>query len=144
MFSKIVFFFDENGMKMEEPREIEASQVNSSCFYLGTYPFRMMRLPDTTCLHILRNYKNIEDDPYNENGCPPTLMTVIVMPQMTFVRGGLEIFGFEYPNICHAGLMISPYFECKPPRVEKKLLRDDFERSRELSTIPKQHIVLRI
>ena len=144
MFSKIVFFFDENGMKLEKPRELKASQVNSSCFHLETCSFRMMRSPDTTCLHILRDYKALKDDPYNEDGRPPTLMTMIVMPQMTFMCRTLEVFGFEYPNLCHAGLMRNPYSGCKPPKMEKPLLRDDFERSRELSTIPKQHIILSV
>ncbi len=113
MFTKLRFAYDIDGRKREEPLFLTARDTRSKHYYLESSSYRTAEFYDLPAIHICRESKELRTDPYNEDGRPPSLMTIIVHPRVTFLGGVIEIFGFERPNMCWAGHP-RPAYEWQP------------------------------
>lgn len=99
--------------QVEVPRIIKAEHVNALGFQIMSS--ESARIPCISIRRaISRNEKVLESDPWNEDGRPPTLLTSILYPFVTFQYHCIEIVGFEDPNMVLAGLCRNPYRGRKP------------------------------
>lgn len=159
MFTKLVYHFDCDGKKREEALILSARDVRSESFCLESATYRSQYFRgDLPCLHIVRRWsKQLKTDPYNEDGRPPTLMGIIVLPHVTMLGKAIEIFGFERPNMCWAGHP-RPAYDWQPAlKVAKKRLwplangYKDYtpgryvlrEAPHDVDNLPRQKVVLR-
>lgn len=135
-FKRLEFYFDENSRplgKIESkvrpatrtPRIVTASATRSAYFYLCTT--RGERYGDG--IQICRKAKNVNTDPYNCDGSPPTLWTTLFQYRLDIIDDyWIEISGIERPNLCWAGKYLRGYDSAagpmlKPP--EGQVLGDD-------------------
>lgn len=114
MFKKALFLYDCYGKIRPEPLELSASDVKANCFWVETATFRDRIEGEVPALFVVRDWKNLKTDPYNEDGRPPTLMTIVVLPRVDFDRHRVTIFGFERGNLCWAGQPV-PEYRDRPP-----------------------------
>ena len=105
-FKKLIFRHGTDGRPLAEPRVVTAADVRGSHFYLESSSLRGRTRGDAPCLCICRAYKDLRTDPYNEDGRPPTVWTIIAYPHVTFFDRALEVVGLEMPNMCYAGVPV--------------------------------------
>ena len=106
MFKKLIYQLDRHNVL--STCEIYASALNS-------HGFTLYSQSDNT-IQIVRRYKKPEDDPYNEDGRPPTLISNILMSHINFCGHYVEIIGVENANLIYAGSVLEPYnekYDCK-------------------------------
>lgn len=154
MFKEIHFHYDSKGRFLgninrrgtitSNPRVLEATQVNSVYFYLSDATFRRS-YGESRAIYIHRKIgksKDLKNDPWNEDGRPPTLMSIIVNPVIEYCCGVVEIEGLEAPNLCWAGCPMEPYEGCPRQEGVKYLDRDDIDRFRPYEQLNRQRVML--
>jgi hypothetical protein len=92
----------------EKPFILHAKHCNARHFYLNSAEKRWER-GTVPAVHLCRSLGPLSQDPYNEDGRPPTLLLTIAMPHIQFLSGTIEIMGIEDANLCWGGWMVEPY-----------------------------------
>lgn len=105
MFKKIIVKFDENGKLYEKPIEISLKDMNAKTFTVSSDRSSI----NWDVANIWRSVKNIDKDPYNCDGRPPTLLFKIYNPSIEFCGDWVEITGFEESNLIFSGKILEPY-----------------------------------
>lgn len=146
MFSKIIFEYDWTGKKFDTSKGderiiIKASDLRGKSFTIQSALYRGMR-ENLPCLQIIREYKNIDTDPWVEVGPPPGVMFTMVMPHVDFNCNYIQITGFEKPNMMWAGRCRPAYEWCKPLKLKKSLIWDGDDRHFDFQDLNKQSIIL--
>src|SRR5690242_13030468 len=99
MFDRIIFYYDQHGTPLAKPRELTISQVNAISFSLSTCNIRRRTQNSGTIelpgICIERNYGDLKQDPYNEDGRPPCSLFFIANPHTFFIGNVVEIVGWE-------------------------------------------------
>lgn len=127
LFSKILFFYDENGKQLitppskddaahgslgdEVPRTLLAKHAGAKKFRIGSFRDHYGEF-----IQICREGLNLKTDPWNDDGRPPTVMCEMYFPRIDFSYDGVHIVGFEWGNMCTAGMLTPPYRDRKPIR----------------------------
>ena len=124
MFSKILFYHDENGKPLidasgtshydqEAPRTLTAKHCSASGFFIQSYDDSRVH-----AVQIIRVPISEKKDPWNETD-PCVVMTAIVWPHFYFLgEMSIEIIGFENPNLCCGGLLKPAFVNCGCKPVE--------------------------
>lgn len=119
----IWFHYDRLGNKLKEPVELRARDVRGKGFYLSSAEYRDIdEMGNMPAIHVCREHASLKTDPYNEDGRPPSVLFIMVLPTVSFCSGVIEIFGFECPNMTWAGAPRPAYEMCKPLSLPKKRL----------------------
>jgi len=115
-FSKVLVHFDESGEYLPSPRVLKPSDVNSTSFVLDSAAFRAVshfnQMPSVNIRRQIRT--NLDLDPWNEDGDPPSVLFSIVNFVIQVGYNGLEIHGFESPNLVMGGRYREPYRNADP------------------------------
>lgn len=117
MFTKAFFYYDMDGnlrvKKVKgphgddytsDPKLLLAEHAGAKCFELSTSDYC-----HAPAIFIRRVVANDKTDPWNEDGDPPSTLTLILYPHVYFLGNVLEITGFEVSNLCLAGHLLPPY-----------------------------------
>lgn len=151
MFSRMTFSFDRSGKLRDAPLELRAADVRGSRFYLNTATYRSRGHGECPALHVCRAAADVATDPYNEDGRPPDVCTIIVYPNVTFVGNCVEVIGFEHPVMAWAGHPRPAYQCCPPldvaadllwPGVEGRAHYEAVEPPHEVAELPRQLVRL--
>ena len=109
IFKNIAFFFDEQGKVLADiekgiakwrPRIVTADMTKAASYGVQI---------DGNEICIVRQYKDLDTDPYNCDGRPPVVFTTILDGRIGLFGDRMEIVGLEYPNLCWAGLILPGY-----------------------------------
>lgn len=124
LFKNIYFHYGLDGDYIDTPFLLKAEHCNAKGFYLdsGTTNGNRCTIP---AVHISRWLGPLADDPYNDDGRPPTLMFQMAYPQIEFSTGGVIIEGIEIPNLSWCGHLMPPYYDDLPSCPEATYLSDD-------------------
>ena len=112
MFSKLTYHNNWEGKLLHPPRLLHAKDIRSKCFYLQTCQYNA---PSALfpAIHIMRESKDFDDDPYNETGCISILLTTIINPFIEFSSDAITIHGLECPNLCWCGQVSPSHKGCR-------------------------------
>lgn len=108
MFKTIRFYFDETGNFQEPPLILQAKDCNANYFSICDTRMRGY-FGEVPAVQIRRSLGPLDEDPYDDNGRPPTVLFSILMPHIQHLDDMVHIEGLEDPNLCWAGLLMPPY-----------------------------------
>lgn len=138
MFNLCRFYYDRDGVPLSHLlREVRAKDVNATGFALDSTTFQHC---PAVCLS--RVTKDPKADPYYDGSSLPSNMITLVYPHVEFLGGAVLIVGFEYPYLCHAGMLREPYDGCPPPGVPADRLFQDPGGFRKIDDLKRQKILL--
>ena len=142
MFKKIFFYYNNEGVQRAEPLVLLPKHCNASSFRVWSTS-RRLKDGEFPSLQINRNYLKLDRDPYNEDGKPPTCLFAIVHPHVSFVGGGIEVVGWEDPNLAWGGVLMEPYEGCPRRRGMKYMSKEKIrEFYADFSNMNRQKILL--
>lgn len=133
LFKKIYFQYGLDGNYLgkqvsyyfeDAPFLLKAEHCNANGFYLDSTTTNGNRAT-VPCVQISRRCGPLADDPYNDDGRPPTMMFQMAMPQIEFSFNGVIIEGIEIPNLSWCGHLIQPYHDDLPRCPDATYLSDD-------------------
>jgi len=107
-FKNIRFSFDHEGNLFPKEKDVTIEQLKAKSFQLLT----------TTWVHhpaiqvkITYSQKGIENHPWSDGDDPPSVLLIMVFPNIYFLDHLVEISGLEYPNMLYAGMIMPPYYK---------------------------------
>jgi hypothetical protein len=142
MFTKLFFHYDGYGVAYKEPVLVTAAMVNAKHFELLSVSGRLSDYNGSVdFIHIEREYKKVTTDPWNDTGSPPICLLRMAFPRVNFCGRGIEIVGFEYPNLIWAGSMLPEFPGCEKMKLPRNRRFDpDHKPSYNFSNLHRQII----